>query len=194
MCIRDSIVAALRLPPSLLNTNYCETCPEKRFWLDIWDCPSSAAAAPAPSSLSAYLDCNSRPVFVHEYEIISDILVMLLVGHYVRKGHKNMVRDDVRTAWMRGYVKAKGQKMGSEWVQSEAFTSLANKVNTRLAERRKLDETSELSYDDKIKRWDAVNVQLQEYVPSVDADLQSCLLYTSPSPRDRTRSRMPSSA
>ena len=166
------IMAALRLPPSLLNTNYCETCPEKRFWLDIWDCPSSAAAAPAPSSLSAYLDCNSRPVFVHEYEIISDILVMLLVGHYVRKGHKNMVRDDVRTAWMRGYVKAKGQKMGSEWVQSEAFTSLANKVNTRLAERRKLDETSELSYDDKIKRWDAVNVQLQEYVPSVDADLQ----------------------
>ena len=166
------IMAALRLPPSLLNTNYCETCPEKRFWLDIWDCPSSAAATPAPSSLSAYLDCNSRPVFVHEYEVISDILVMLLVGHYVRKGHKNMVRDDVRTAWMRGYVKAKGQKMGSEWVQSEAFTSLANKVNTRLAERRKLDETSELSYDDKIKRWDAVNVQIQEYVPSVEKDLQ----------------------
>ena len=26
------------------------------------------------------------------------------------------------------------------------------------------------------------------------ADLQHCLLYTSPSPRDRTRSRMPSSA
>ena len=25
-------------------------------------------------------------------------------------------------------------------------------------------------------------------------DIQSCLLYTSPSPRDRTRSRMPSSA
>ena len=27
-----------------------------------------------------------------------------------------------------------------------------------------------------------------------DADLGACLLYTSPSPRDRTRSRMPSSA
>ena len=27
-----------------------------------------------------------------------------------------------------------------------------------------------------------------------DANLYSCLLYTSPSPRDRTRSRMPSSA
>ena len=28
----------------------------------------------------------------------------------------------------------------------------------------------------------------------IDANLLSCLLYTSPSPRDRTRSRMPSSA
>ena len=28
----------------------------------------------------------------------------------------------------------------------------------------------------------------------IDNDLTSCLLYTSPSPRDRTRSRMPSSA
>ena len=27
-----------------------------------------------------------------------------------------------------------------------------------------------------------------------DEDIESCLLYTSPSPRDRTRSRMPSSA
>ena len=29
---------------------------------------------------------------------------------------------------------------------------------------------------------------------SVDASYNACLLYTSPSPRDRTRSRMPSSA
>ena len=28
----------------------------------------------------------------------------------------------------------------------------------------------------------------------LDADLAACLLYTSPSPRERTRSRMPSSA
>ena len=30
--------------------------------------------------------------------------------------------------------------------------------------------------------------------PSPDMPVQACLLYTSPSPRDRTRSRMPSSA
>ena len=31
-------------------------------------------------------------------------------------------------------------------------------------------------------------------VPAVGLTLEDCLLYTSPSPRDRTRSRMPSSA
>eukprot|EP00656_Telonema_subtile_P022962 TRINITY_DN24255_c0_g1_i1.p1 TRINITY_DN24255_c0_g1~~TRINITY_DN24255_c0_g1_i1.p1 ORF type:complete len:158 (+),score=51.20 TRINITY_DN24255_c0_g1_i1:133-606(+) len=33
-----------------------------------------------------------------------------------------------------------------------------------------------------------------EYVQTISPDYQPCLLYTSPSPRDRTRSRMPSSA
>ena len=36
--------------------------------------------------------------------------------------------------------------------------------------------------------------QLKTNVESVKVNLDSCLLYTSPSPRDRTRSRMPSSA
>ena len=37
---------------------------------------------------------------------------------------------------------------------------------------------------------------LARYDPTVPqlADIKTCLLYTSPSPRDRTRSRMPSSA
>ena len=32
------------------------------------------------------------------------------------------------------------------------------------------------------------------WLQEADAEIRSCLLYTSPSPRDRTRSRMPSSA
>ena len=38
-----------------------------------------------------------------------------------------------------------------------------------------------------------VNPYSQEAVDKI-FDLKGCLLYTSPSPRDRTRSRMPSSA
>ena len=34
----------------------------------------------------------------------------------------------------------------------------------------------------------------QRFVEGMDVPLQSCLLYTSPSPRDRQKSRMPSSA
>ena len=36
--------------------------------------------------------------------------------------------------------------------------------------------------------------QTQIYAKIVNEQLNDCLLYTSPSPRDRTRSRMPSSA
>ena len=41
-------------------------------------------------------------------------------------------------------------------------------------------------------RW-VKNMDMSEYVFSYK-DIPICLLYTSPSPRDRTRSRMPSSA
>ena len=37
------------------------------------------------------------------------------------------------------------------------------------------------------------SVKLQDVVMP-ERDIDTCLLYTSPSPRDRTRSRMPSSA
>ena len=36
--------------------------------------------------------------------------------------------------------------------------------------------------------------ELQAAAKIIEAEAKACLLYTSPSPRDRTRSRMPSSA
>ena len=45
-------------------------------------------------------------------------------------------------------------------------------------------------------RINSVNLfaKASEYVAEIIAQVNTCLLYTSPSPRDRTRSRMPSSA
>ena len=40
----------------------------------------------------------------------------------------------------------------------------------------------------------ALKVETQEQLNDYDVLYTGCLLYTSPSPRDRTRSRMPSSA
>ena len=42
--------------------------------------------------------------------------------------------------------------------------------------------------------YDANDIQLSTIVDDVTGEDTACLLYTSPSPRDRTRSRMPSSA
>ena len=38
------------------------------------------------------------------------------------------------------------------------------------------------------------NASVTELFPALAFNMNFCLLYTSPSPRDRTRSRMPSSA
>ena len=40
----------------------------------------------------------------------------------------------------------------------------------------------------------AANLKPQEFVDRMTAEFRDCLLYTSPSPRDTERSRMPSSA
>ena len=60
----------------------------------------------------------------------------------------------------------------------------------RADQRLRLSDGAELRYDKLILCLGSRNRLLE--VPG--CDLKGCLLYTSPSPRDRTRSRMPSSA
>ena len=47
---------------------------------------------------------------------------------------------------------------------------------------------------DAVRQGVTVLVPAYNEAESVGDTIESCLLYTSPSPRDRTRSRMPSSA
>ena len=42
--------------------------------------------------------------------------------------------------------------------------------------------------------WPTIQITLWGFISNFFATHTTCLLYTSPSPRDRTRSRMPSSA
>ena len=54
-----------------------------------------------------------------------------------------------------------------------------------------------LSQNEKNIRFKPVTLTVRELMAAKDGTSQAgntCLLYTSPSPRDRTRSRMPSSA
>ena len=49
-------------------------------------------------------------------------------------------------------------------------------------------------FDDGAVDYDALNNLIDFHIDAGTSSIVSCLLYTSPSPRDRTRSRMPSSA
>ena len=48
--------------------------------------------------------------------------------------------------------------------------------------------------DPNLMRYEPLSIRSGQCFPNNDEQSQDCLLYTSPSPRDRTRSRMPSSA
>ena len=68
--------------------------------------------------------------------------------------------------------------------------------------RTRLDELDRLASDlanvgtagYKAERTGHRNVPRPVFDDALESAIDSCLLYTSPSPRDRTRSRMPSSA
>ena len=59
----------------------------------------------------------------------------------------------------------------------------------QLEMHEKIASHTKTASDEKNKKQHQIEVKLIQL-----EDLYGCLLYTSPSPRDRTRSRMPSSA
>ena len=66
------------------------------------------------------------------------------------------------------------------------------------SQKNVLDEDLELCSNDPLTGWyrdGCCNTDENDHgIHTVCAKVNTCLLYTSPSPRDRTRSRMPSSA
>ena len=69
------------------------------------------------------------------------------------------------------------------------ITSLIGSLDDKLSEFEWLVNTTEKWCRDR-----AIYLALMESIQLADGKDDTCLLYTSPSPRDRTRSRMPSSA
>ena len=79
--------------------------------------------------------------------------------------------------------------------------AISNLVNSGYRKIVVLTQYKSHSLDVHISRTWSLSSELGNYVTTVPAQMRrgpqwfmGCLLYTSPSPRDRTRSRMPSSA
>ena len=105
-------------------------------------------------------------------------------------------------------VENKGQKsITTTWVITGSVQADSIKTKARLVARG-FEEEKEIPVDSptvlksSLKKMLAISGTLNRQCQTTDikaaflqgTDIQSCLLYTSPSPRDRTRSRMPSSA
>ena len=105
------------------------------------------------------------------------------------------------------------QQQELNWASIQSFRTLCTKVTNdlqrELSERESKEDVSQeenhisdTEISETLDELESVNA----YLYSIEAlmerildtkfsnNIESCLLYTSPSPRDRTRSRMPSSA
>ena len=70
-------------------------------------------------------------------------------------------------------------------------------VSVNITELREYYHTIENDYPNLKWSWDQRDTIVKQWVDAAmqdPANLLTCLLYTSPSPRDRQKSRMPSSA
>ena len=97
---------------------------------------------------------------------------MPTIQQLVRKGRKSKVSKE-KTPGLKGSPQRRG-------VCTRVYTVTPKKPNSALRKvcRVRLSTGTEVT----------------AYIPGEGHNLQDCLLYTSPSPRDRSLSRMPSSA
>ena len=76
-------------------------------------------------------------------------------------------------------------------------SSQLDQVEQKVGRLQQLSKNIAIQYDVDGKPLDVVidkSLNLRKQVGELTKALRSCLLYTSPSPRDRQKSRMPSSA
>ena len=105
----------------------------------------------------------------------------------------------IRNSWLKGAeVNLVGEKSDLTYEYNHMGTSLYEidkiiKSKTRLFANKRILIILGQGIFSRNDGYEALEV-VKKFKESLNAELISCLLYTSPSPRDRTRSRMPSSA
>ena len=82
------------------------------------------------------------------------------------------------------------QHDNEQWKLSEAHSAEISKLNGQL-----MDKSAELDLaTEELKGLKSAVAKSEQGLGSATGQVENCLLYTSPSPRDATLSRMPSSA
>ena len=82
------------------------------------------------------------------------------------------------------------QQQELNWASIQSFRTLCTKVTDELQKELSERESDE---DDSLKEKHISDTEITEALDELES-VNACLLYTSPSPRDRQKSRMPSSA
>ena len=103
------------------------------------------------------------------------------------------VRDEVYNEWLQEVkaLKPRKQKHWQDWLRNQRGEKTRVRFNVETGEFENYSPAHEARQCEKLS---ATWVQVTPMSRYRDDEYWTCLLYTSPSPRDATLSRMPSSA
>ena len=133
-------------------------------------------------------------------QLVQNLLVEALLIQWDQQSKSPISQEAIQknlSALQEGY-QHKRELFGTNKLSHVDVSSLLSQVHARLA-KEKLLKTFK-TYNDVEKQLSEIQKKYwadkKSYMAPAKIELQQivCLLYTSPSPRDRTRSRMPSSA
>ena len=160
--------SSVAAPASIENSNPTSTSPTSTSSVEAITSQSPTTTQPVVGSTTEPPQSISEqgPVRVSASDVVAALAGNTAVGNWVGEDYRQFFDNDGSTT----YVPDGGRSSVGQW---------------------RVDETTS-TYESlwpPIDRWDAYEV-----FRDGDQWFWNCLLYTSPSPRDRTRSRMPSSA
>ena len=125
-----------------------------------------------------FLTCNPRSTF----DVEVDVAICVVVGPEVIMGSTRMKSGTAQKLVLNMITTASMIRLGKVYQNMMVDLQMTAEKLTQRSRRTVMTVTG-LSYDEATEALKVAN-----------GHVKTCLLYTSPSPRDRTRSRMPSSA
>ena len=178
---------SIRLPRRILNVGLSMMCSLSAFvfwFLRAW--PVLALLPIAFAHAGAHCIFSAETVMVNK---ITGTVLQIVGGLFVLysvNANLGLFREQHFGSIIIGWFRSFPLFRKSVTIFGSGAASIALSGSGRISVRRATNTVEE-----KIAE---IERQLDEFRQHVNEDIQACLLYTSPSPRDRTRSRMPSSA
>ena len=141
--------------------------------------------------------CDFEKERSNEVELVASNLEAILKSSTYKLAHEDIEllnTDEMRGVRMLLEITKPEQVIEKENIISTIIVFGGVHISEEITSKRRLDDAEKLLSSNPKSKSLKINIERLKNLHSLSHYYSSCLLYTSPSPRDMRRSRMPSSA